>query len=71
MTALRAIAFSAVAALIIASVTGPAGSAAAPACGGAIVKIMDPGLRASFEKFEATQSATAAKICASYRNAGS
>ena len=71
MTALRAIAFSAVAALIIASVAGPAGSAAAPACGGAIVKIMDPGLRASFEKFEATQSATAAKICASYRNAGS
>jgi hypothetical protein len=32
---------------------------------------MDPGLRASFEAFEATQSATAAKICATYRNAGS
>jgi len=32
---------------------------------------MDPGLRASFEAFEATQSAAAAKICASYRNARS
>ena len=41
-----------------------------PQCGGAIVKIMDPGLRASFEKFEATQSSTASKICASFRNAG-
>ena len=45
---------SAFAALIIASVTGPAGSSATPACGGAIVQIKDPGLRASFEKFEAT-----------------
>jgi hypothetical protein len=71
MTALRAIALSAFAALIIAAVTAPAGSAAGPACGGAIVKIMDPGLRASFEAFEATQSTAAAKICATYRNAGS
>ena len=70
MNTLRIIALSAFAALIIASVTGPAGSSATQACGGAIVKILDPGLRASFEKFEATQSATAAKICASYRNAG-
>ena len=69
MTALRAIALSAFAALIIAAVTAPAGSAAAPACGGAIVQIMDPGLRASFEKFEATQSTAAAKICATYSNA--
>jgi hypothetical protein len=71
MTTLRAIALSALAALIIAAVTAPAGSSATPACGGAIVKIMDPGLRASFEAFEAKQSATAAKICASYRNADS
>jgi hypothetical protein len=70
MTAFRIIALSAFAAIIIAAVTGPAGSTATQACGGAIVKIMDPGLRASFEKFEATQSATAAKICATFRNAG-
>jgi hypothetical protein len=69
MTAFRIITLSAFAALIVAAVTGPAGSSATQACGGAIVKILDPGLRASFEKFEATQSATAAKICASYRNA--
>ena len=69
MTALRIVALSAFAALVIALVTGPAGSAATPACGGGIAKIMDPGLRASFEKFEAQQSPTAAKICASYRNA--
>ena len=69
MTAFRIIALSAFAALVIASVTGPAGSSATAPCG-AIVQIKDPGLRASFEKFEVQQSATAAKICASYRNAG-
>jgi len=70
MTPVRAIALAAFAALVIASVTGPAGSSATAACGGAISVIMDPGLRASFEKFEAQQSAAATKICASYRNAG-
>jgi len=70
MTAIRIIALSVVAAFAIALVTGPAGSAATAACGGAIAKIMDPGLRASFEKFEAQQSPTATKLCASYRNAG-
>jgi len=70
MTPVRAIALAAFAALVIASVSGPAGSSATAACGGAISKIMDPGLRASFEKFEAQQSDTASKICASYRNAG-
>jgi hypothetical protein len=70
MTTIRIVAFAAVAALVIASVTGPAGSAATEACGGAIVQIKDPGLRASFEKFEAQQSTAAAKICASFRNAG-
>jgi hypothetical protein len=67
MTLFRAIALSAFAALVIAGVTGPAGSEPAPACG-AIVTIKDPGLRASFVKFEATQSPTASKICAAYRN---
>jgi hypothetical protein len=68
MTLFRAVALAAFAAVAIAGATGPAGSAASPACG-AIVQIKDPGLRASFVKFEGTQSATAAKVCASYRNA--
>jgi len=70
MTTTRIIALAAFAAFAIALVTGPAGSAATPACGGAIAKIMDPGLRASFEKFEAQQSLTASKVCSSFRNAG-
>ena len=69
MTLFRAIAFAAFAALLIAGVTGPAGSSATASCG-PIVEIRDPGLRASFAKFEAQQSAFASKICASYRNAG-
>ncbi len=69
MTKLRIIALSAVAAFGIAYATGPAGSDATATCG-PIVQIKDPGLRASFAKFEAQQSATATKICASYRNAG-
>lgn len=69
MTLSRAIAFAAFAAFAIACVTGPAGSSATASCG-AIVQIQDPGLRASFARFEAQQSASATKICASYRNAG-
>ena len=67
MTPIRAIALAAVSALVIAYVTGPAGSAASAACG-PMIEIKDPGLRASFDRFEATQSATAAKACAAYRN---
>src|SRR6187397_1714245 len=70
MTVFRAIAFAGFAALVIAAVTGPAGSSATASCGGAIMQIRDPGLRASFEKFEAQQSGTAAKICATFLNAG-
>jgi hypothetical protein len=69
MTLFRATAFAAFAAFLIAGATGPAGSAATASCG-PIVEIKDPGLRASFAKFEAQQSAAASKICASYRNAG-
>jgi hypothetical protein len=69
MTLTRAIVFAAFAALLIAGVTGPAGSSASGSCG-AITQIRDPGLRASFAKFEAQQSAAATKNCASYRNAG-
>ena len=70
MTTTRIIALAAFAAFAVALVTGPAGSGVTPACGGAIAKIMDPGLRASFEKFEAQQSQTASKACAAFRNAG-
>jgi hypothetical protein len=65
-----AIAFAAIAAFAIAYATGPASSAASASCGGAIAKIMDPGLRASFEAFEAQQSTAASKVCATFRNAG-
>ena len=69
MTLFRSIALAAFAALVIAAVTGPAGSSATSACG-AITQIQDPGLRASFVKFEAQQSAAASTVCATYRNAG-
>jgi len=69
MTANRAIALAAVAAFLIAFVTAPAGSSASPTCG-PIAQIKDPGLRLSFAKFEAQQSAAAARACALYRNAG-
>jgi hypothetical protein len=69
MTTARAIALSAVAAFLIAFVTAPAGSSASPTCG-PIAQVKDPGLRASFAKFEAQQSAAASKACAFYRNAG-
>ena len=69
MTTTRAIALAAVAAFVIAFVTAPAGSSASPTCG-PIAQIKDPGLRASFAKLEAQQSAAATKICAAFRNAG-
>jgi hypothetical protein len=64
------IVLAAVVAFAIAYVPAPASSAVTPACGGAIAKIMDPGLRASFEAFEAQQSAAASKVCSAFRNAG-
>jgi len=70
MTVFRAIALAAFAALVIATVTGPAVSSATASCGGAIAHIKDPGLRASFEKFEAQQSSAATKVCAASRDAG-
>ena len=69
MTQTRAIALAAVAAFLFAFVTLPAGSSATPTCG-PIAQIKDPGMRASFAKFEAQQSAAASKACAFYRNAG-
>ena len=69
MTVFRAIALAAFAALVIASVSGPAGSSATASCG-QIAQIRDPGIRASFAKFEAQQSQAASKVCASFSNAG-
>jgi hypothetical protein len=69
MTAFRTIAFVAFAAVVIAAVTGPAGSSVTTGTCGPSVEIRDPGLRASFAKFDATQSPTASKACALYRNA--
>jgi hypothetical protein len=53
----------------LAAVPAPAGSApdTAGTCGIAI-HIQDPDIRASFERFDRTQSAAAAKACAYYRN---
>ena len=45
----------------------PAGSNATTACGPAL-QILDPGLRATFEKFERNQSATASKACGLFHN---
>lgn len=70
MTMFRTIAFAALAAFAIAYATAPAGSSATQACGGALVEIKDPGIRASFTAFEAQQSEAASRICATYRNAG-
>jgi hypothetical protein len=53
----------------LAAVPAPAGGApdVTGACGIAI-HIQDPDIRASFERFDRTQSAAAAKACAYYRN---
>lgn len=69
MTAFRTIAFVAFAAIIAAGVIGPAGSSTGTGTCGPTLEIRDPGLRASFAKFDATQSPAAAKVCALYHNA--
>ncbi len=52
---------------VFAFAIAPAGSSATAACG-PVVQILDPGVRASFERFERTQSESAARICSFYRN---
>ncbi len=37
-------------------------------CGPALSAFTDPAIRETFERFERTQSAAAAKVCAIYRN---
>jgi hypothetical protein len=69
MTTFRTIAFVAFAAIVIAGVTGPAGSSVTSGTCGPSIEIRDPGLRASFARFDAMQSFSASKVCALYRNA--
>jgi hypothetical protein len=60
-----------IALVVIGSLPAPAGSgsaAQAGGCGPAMASITDPGMRATFDRFERSQSAAAAKICALYRN---
>ena len=61
-----------IALVVIGSLPAPADSGRSQnrgsGCGPAISSISDPGLRATFERFDRTQSAAAAKICAIYRN---
>jgi hypothetical protein len=52
---------------IFAFAMSPAGSNAPTACGPSL-QILDPGLRATFEKFERTQSPTAAKACGFFQD---
>lgn len=69
MTAVRAVSFALVAALSLASATGPAGSSASSTGGcGPVIEFRDAGLQASFARFERSQSDAASKICAAYRN---
>lgn len=59
--------------VVIGSLPAPAGTGTGATqdrieCGPAIAAIKDPTLRATFDRFERTQSAAAAKVCAIYRN---
>jgi hypothetical protein len=57
--------------VVIGSLPAPADSgraATAGGCGPAMSSFKDKSLQASFERFERSQSAAAAKICAIYRN---
>jgi len=50
--------------LVMTVETAPAGSPS-QGCG---VQVVDPGLRAAFERFDRNQSSSAGKICALYLN---
>jgi hypothetical protein len=56
--------------VVIGSLPAPADTGIGPArgCGPGIAQMADPGTLAAFERFERSQSAAAAKICAIYRN---
>jgi hypothetical protein len=58
--------------VVIGSLPAPADNGRADTrssgCGPAISHITDPGMRATFAHFDRTQSVSAAKVCAIYRN---
>jgi hypothetical protein len=57
--------------VVIGSLPAPAntGNASARAgCGPTVSQIIDPALRASFARFDRTQSASANQVCALYHN---
>lgn len=57
--------------VVIGSLPAPAGTGTAQdrtTCGPALSAFTDPAIRETFERFERTQSAAAAKVCAIYRN---
>ncbi|PWB65878.1 MAG: hypothetical protein C3F17_02840 [Bradyrhizobiaceae bacterium] len=67
MTKLAVLTLALAAAGVLATAVEPAGSSVSGTCGPQ-VQILDPGLRASFARFEAGQSSAAAKICEIYRD---
>ncbi|HYS47337.1 MAG TPA: hypothetical protein VEM36_01035 [Xanthobacteraceae bacterium] len=64
----RFLAFAVILFALAAAAPAPAGSTADTGTCGLAIHIQDPGIRASFERFERTQSAAAARICAFHRN---
>jgi hypothetical protein len=64
MQPLRTVLLALLPILAMTAETAPAGSQG-PGCG---VQAIDPGVRAALERFERTQSAGAAKVCALYLN---
>jgi hypothetical protein len=66
MPRFRTIALALLPILAMTAETAPAGSQAS-GCG---VQVIDPGLRAAFERFDRQQSSAAAKICGFYLNSG-
>jgi len=60
----RLLAFALVS-LVLAAAPAPAGSVSR---GCSLPPVADPGIRASFERFDRSQSAAAAQICAFYMN---
>ena len=57
--------------VVIGSLPAPADtgvSTPSRGCGPAITHVSDPVMRATFERFDSSQSAAAAKICAIYSN---
>ena len=60
-----------IALVVIGSLPAPADTGRAAqsgGCGPAMASITDPAMRATFDRFERSQSAAATKICAVYRN---